>query len=164
MKSINKLFKTAGLVIFTVACFQTTINAQESDYEFLRGVLTSAQDFTIEVFNAMPEEGYSFKPNADVRTFAAQAYHIAYSLEWYNNTLKGTPIQWAPGDEDTMSKKELVNYVTEQFDAITETIMKADEDKRFTVGVMGVLRHNSHHRGQMVSYLRMKGITPPAYK
>lgn len=163
MKNI-KFFKTILTVLLLGIATQLSVQAQESEYEFLRGTLTAAKDFTVEVFNAMPADDYSFKPTEEVRTFAAQAYHIAYSLEWFHNQLKGSPIQWAPGDEDSMNKEELVAYVTEQFDAMNATIMKAKESGQFTAGVMGVLRHNSHHRGQMVAYLRTNGITPPSYK
>lgn len=161
----NKKFFTKILPVLLLGIIaQLNVQAQESEYEFLRGTLTAAKDFTVEVFNAMPADDYSFKPTEEVRTFAAQAYHIAYSLEWFHNQLKGSPIQWAPGDEDSMNKEELVSYVTEQFDAMNATIMKAEESGQFTAGVMGVLRHNSHHRGQMVAYLRTNGITPPSYK
>ena len=159
-----KLFIKLLVVIVLALSAQVSTQAQESEYEFLRGTLNAAKDCTIEVFNAMPAEDYSFKPTEDVRTFAAQAYHIAYSLEWFHNQLKGSPIPWAPGDEDSMNKEELVTYITEQFDAMNETVMNAKEKGQFTAGVIGVLRHNSHHRGQMVTYLRVNGITPPAYK
>ncbi len=160
----QKLYKKIAAILILGFSVPLSLQAQQSEYEFLRGPLTTAKDFTVEVFNAMPSEDYSFKPTEDVRTFAAQAYHIAYSLEWFSNQLKGTPIQWAPGDEDAMNKEELVKYLSEQFDALTEIIMSAEEDGQFTAGVLGVLRHNSHHRGQMVTYLRTNGIQPPAYK
>lgn len=152
-------------VIFVLSFFiQLNTLAQNNDYEYLKGVLTSAKDYTIEVFDAMPAEDFSFKPTEEVRTFAAQAYHIAYSIEWFHNQLKGTPVEWSPADENSMNKEELLAYVTEQFDAMNKTVMNTQESGQFTAGVMGVLRHNSHHRGQMVAYLRMNGIAPPAYK
>lgn len=160
----QKFSKIIPLFIIIGLSIQLKGLAQESEYEYLKSTLTSAKDFTIEVLNAMPADEYSFKPTEDVRTFAAQAYHIAYSLEWFSNQLKGTPIQWAPGDEDAMNKEELVKYVSEQFDALTEIVMSSEENEQFTAGVLGVLRHNSHHRGQMVTYLRTNGIPPPAYK
>lgn len=144
--------------------FQVDANAENPPYNFMKQQLENSKAFTVEVFEAMPAEDYSYKPDNDVRTFAAQAYHIAYSLEWYNNTLKGTPIPWAPGDENRMNKEQLVEYVNKQFDAIMETIYSTPINDRFTMGVVSVLDHNSHHRGQMVIYLRMKGIKPPSYR
>ena len=160
-KKLSKTFFALALIFFFS---QINSMAQEAEYEYLNSTLTSAKDFTIEVFNAMPSEDYSYKPTEEVRTFAAQAYHIAYSIEWFSNQLKGTPIQWSPGDENAMNKEELVKYVTEQFDALIEIVMNSEESGQITAGVFGVLRHNSHHRGQMVTYLRTKGIAPPAYK
>ncbi len=161
-----KIFtKIISLFIFLIILsFSGSSFAQESDYEFLKSTLTAAKDFTVEVFEAMPEKDFSFQPTEDVRTFAAQAYHIAYSLEWFTMQLKGTPQQWSPADENSMNKSELIGYVKDQFDSLIETVMETDQDKQFTAGVFGVLRHNSHHRGQMVSYLRMKGIAAPNYR
>lgn len=160
----QKLFKILSLILFFGLSIQFNGQAQDSEYEYLKGTLTAAKDFTIEVFKAMPADDYSFKPTEEVRTFAAQAYHIAYSIEWFHNQLKGNPIPWAPEDENSMNKEELVVYVTEQFEAMNNTVMNAKESGQFTAGVLGVLRHNSHHRGQMVAYLRTNGITPPNYK
>lgn len=165
-----KIFKTTPLAALAIVLFTLAFtNAPQEisnvgDYDYMKQRLDNAKAFTVEVFEAMPTSDYTFKPSEDVRTFAGQAYHVAYSLEWYNNALKGSPVPWAPGDENSMNKEELITYVKAQFDAISETIYAAKQDDRFTMGVISVLDHNSHHRGQMVSYLRMKGITPPSYR
>jgi len=159
----HKLLKKVFAVLLLTIATSLSTQAQESEYEFLRNTLSAAKGFTIQVFKAMPAEDYSFKPTEDVRTFAAQAYHIAYSIEWFHNQLKGSPIQWSPGDENSMTKEELIKYVEEQFDAMNSTILESEFSGQFTDGILGALRHNSHHRGQMVTYLRTKGIKPPSY-
>ena len=133
-------------------------------YDYLEQQLSNAKTYTLEVIEGFPEEEFSFKPGEEMRTFGAQAFHIAYSLEWFNAQLKGTPIAWDPGDEDRMTKEELIDYTTEQFDVFIATINSAEESGPFTAGVLSTLRHNSHHRGQMVAYYRANGIAPPSYK
>ncbi len=165
MKKINYILGAVLITAVTLSAIAMDNKPEErASYEYLDQQLTNAKDFTLEVLEGMPAEDYSFKPVEDVRSFGAQAYHIAYSLEWYNQTLKGTPIAWEPGDEDKMSKEELVAYTIEQFDAFIEIVHNAEESGRFTAGILGVLRHNSHHRGQMVAYYRSHGMAPPAYK
>ena len=133
-------------------------------YEYLKTQLNNAKAYTLEVIEGFPEEDFSYKPGEEMRSFGAQAFHIAYSLEWFNAQLKGAPIGWNPGDEDRMSKAELIAYTTEQFDDFIETVYAAEETGKFTEGVLSTLRHNSHHRGQMVAYYRAHNLVPPSYK
>ena len=167
--------KTLNLsLLLTVLALGTTLlinkdSGKEStnpkaSYEYLNQELTNAKSYTLEVLDAMPADKYSFKPADEVRSFGAQAYHIAYSLEFFNGQLSGKAIEWAPGDEDALTKEELVTYTTEQFDAFLEIVANAEESGRFTSGILATLRHNAHHRGQMIIYLRENGITPPSYK
>lgn len=154
----------ALLALTVTAIAMDTKPVERDSYEYLDQQLTNAKDFTLEVLEGMPAEDYSFKPGEEMRTFGAQAFHIAYSLEWFNARLKGEPFAWEPGDEERMSKEELISYTTEQFEAMFEIIHAAEESGAFTSGVLGSLRHNSHHRGQMVAYYRANGMAPPAYK
>jgi uncharacterized damage-inducible protein DinB len=165
MKKIN--YTIFGMAIIAFLAFTVADNEESTErvsYEYLDQQLTNAKTFTLEVLEGMPADDYSFKPVEDVRSFGAQAFHIAYSLEWFNAQLKGQPIAWAPGDENRMNKEELVVYTTEQFDAMIEIINGAEESGAFTAGILGALSHNSHHRGQMVAYYRSNGMTPPAYR
>jgi uncharacterized damage-inducible protein DinB len=139
-------------------------NAQENHYEYLSQELANAKEFTLEVMQNMPAEDYGFKPVDEVRTFRAQAFHIAYSLEWFNAQLSGNPIAWEPGDEDRLEKDAVIEYTEKQFDAFINIINTAEESGQFTSGILGALRHNSHHRGQMVVYYRANGIAPPLYR
>ncbi len=159
--SVSSMFLML-LVIFGV--FGSTELKAQKGYEYLIPTLETAKTFTVQVFEAMPNEGYTFQPSDEVRTFGEQAYHIAYSLEWYNANLGGSQVDWAPGDEARLNKQELIKYITSQFDAFIETVKSAEESGEFTVGIMSALQHNSHHRGQMVAYLRNNGIAPPAYQ
>ncbi|MBO6522665.1 MAG: DinB family protein [Balneolaceae bacterium] len=165
MKKVNYSIIALGLLMVSVTVIAMDEKPVErANYEYLDQNLTNAKDFTLEVLEGMPAEDFSFKPGEEMRTFGAQAFHIAYSLEWFNARLKGEPIAWEPGDEDRMSKEELITYTTEQFDSFIKIVHAAEESGAFTAGVLGALRHNSHHCGQMVAYYRANGMAPPAYK
>ena len=163
-----KLNRTSLLLALSLSlCMPllTGMDKKEGDYDWLKQRLETTKDFTIQVFNAMPDEDYDYKPSDEVRSFKAQAYHIVYSINYFNRMFKGNAQPaWAPGDENSKSKAELTKWVTEQFDAINETILNAESNEQLTAGIISYLDHNAHHRGQMISYLRMKGITPPTYR
>lgn len=133
-------------------------------YEYLDAELSNAKTFTLEMIEGFPEDEFAFKPTDEMRSFGAQAFHIAYSLEWFNGQLSGNSIPWEERDEDAMSKDELITYTKEQFDAFIEIVHNAEEEGKMTAAILSALRHNSHHRGQMVAYYRANGIAPPSYK
>ncbi len=166
MKTTTKFSAVALTLLFSATLLLTSMKpADDAGYDWMKGRLDASKAFTLEVLKAMPTESYSYKPNEDQRTFAAQAYHIAYSIDYFKRALQqGANAQWAPGDENSKSKEELVKWASEQFDEINAFILKQEANDAFTAGVMSYLDHNAHHRGQIVTYLRMKGIKPPNYR
>ncbi len=165
----NKLKQTPLLVLVlsVLAIGLTSANLKPADggYDYLKQRLEITKALTIEVFNAMPESDYSFKPNDEQRTFGAQAYHIAYSIDYYRRAFQNRgQAEWSPGDENIKSKAELIKWAGEQFDAMHKLILASEQNDAVTALVISYLDHNAHHRGQMITYLRMKGITPPPYR
>ena len=159
--------QTAFFAVVLTACtlLFTSMAREEGDYDWLKQRLETTKDFTIQVIKAMPEGDYDFKPTEDVRSFKAQAYHIVYSIDYFNRVFKGeNQPAWAPGDENSKSKAELEKWAAEQFDAINATILASANNERLTAGIISYLDHNAHHRGQMITYLRAKGVTPPTYR
>lgn len=152
------------LLLSATFLFTSMKPAEDGGYDWLKGRLDATKAFTIEVLEAMPADSYDFRPNKDQRTFAAQAYHIVYSIEYFMGALQNTGAAWAPGDENSKSKAELMKWATEQFDEINAMILSKEASDPFTLGVMSYFDHNAHHRGQIITYLRLKGITPPTYR
>lgn len=127
--------------------------------------LETTKAYTLAVLDAMPDGDYTFKPNEEQRTFAAQAYHIVYSIDYFHRAFSnGGDAQWQPGDENSKSKKELIEWAKSKFDEMNSFILSQESDDRLTAGVMSYLDHNAHHRGQIITYLRLKGINPPQYQ
>ena len=166
MKKLTVLLRSMALLFgLTIIIGSKPVDTNNnSGYEYMSQIIDNKKEFTVDVFKAMPADAYTFATTVDVRTFGEQAFHIAYSMEWFNAQLSGNSIEWAPGDESRLSKDELIEYISKEFDTLKATVMKAEESPRFTTGIMGALDHNTHHLGQMVAYLRANGQTPPAYK
>lgn len=165
MKRKTTLTPLFALLLIGSSVLLTSAGKKEGDYDWLKNRLDVTKAFTVEVLEAMPDNKYDYRPGDDVRTYQELAYHVVYSIDYYNRLFSGErQPKWNPGAEDSKSKAELVKWANEQFDAINATILAADDSKQLTAGIMGYIDHNAHHRGNMVTYLKTNGITPPSYR
>ena len=139
--------------------------------------LQAARDYTLQVATSMPAHDYSFRPDADEMTFGQQLLHLSQNLGWlssfYLNDNKENPV--SESDIKLLTKDSILALVNKTYDYALEALKNFPPDKlndrvRFFAGPMSKLQiinllndHQTHHRGQLVVYLRMKGIRPPAY-
>jgi len=137
-------------------------------------------DFT-SLAEAMPQEKWSFKPTqgafTDVRTFAEQVKHVACANEAWQRSCEERPRQTVAtrgGPNPAKTKTEILAYLHESFGMMDGEIAKSEldnlmapmrgpyaGDNRLEV-LNSALWHISDHYGQLVEYLRMNGIVPPA--
>jgi uncharacterized damage-inducible protein DinB len=127
---------------------------------------------------AMPADKYDFAPTAGkfdgVRTFGAQVQHIAEANYFF---FSGFGLSGAPDDAKLKAlkgKDELVQALKDSFAFAQKGIDTITPQNAFTpvgAGKMKLSRagwttfclaHSMDHYGQMVEYLRMNGIVPPA--
>lgn len=127
---------------------------------------------------AMPADKYDFAPTAGkfdgVRTFGAEVQHIAEANYFF---FSGFGLSGAPDDaklKALKSKDELVQALKDSFDFAQkgiDTITPQNAFMEVNMGKMKMTRagvatlcpaHSMDHYGQMVEYLRMNGIVPPA--
>jgi uncharacterized damage-inducible protein DinB len=146
--------------------------------------VTNVEKEFVSAAEAMPEDKYSFAPTngefKGVRTFAQQVKHVAASnYEFAAVILQEKPPADAEDEEGPASvktKEECVKYLKESF-AYVHKAMAAINDQNVveplkspwgqsTVTRLGLatltVGHCFDHYGQMVVYLRMNGIIPPA--
>lgn len=161
MRSYYGLFMAGILTIGISGAAFVHADEDEAGYEYMAETLKNTKAMTLGVIEAMPEERYTYKPTDEVRTFGAQAFHLAASVDFFLANFKGEQFRGSQMDENSMSKDEIVQYYSEQFDKITDFIMEAEESGQMTAGIMFFIDHNANHRGQMVTYLRLNDITPP---
>ena len=121
----------------------------------------------------MPEENYNFKPVDTVRTFGQILGHIADSQYFFASTVLGEKSPAPQVEKTKTTKAELIAalkdafaYTDKAFDGMTDAsaaemvkLMGSDAPK------LGVLTTNSlhtvEHYGNLITYLRMKGLVPP---
>lgn len=139
----------------------------------------------VPLVEAMPADKYGFAPAAGefkgVRTFAQQVKHVAVTIYTVSAAVLGEKNPTDPGPDENgpasiKTKDQIVQYLKDSFTyahkataSLTEKNM-ADMIKspfgntqvpRVSMATV-IAWHSFDHYGQMVVYLRMNGIIPPA--
>jgi uncharacterized damage-inducible protein DinB len=121
----------------------------------------------------MPAEQYGFKPTDSVRTFGQIVGHIADVQYRFCSVVLGEKNPLPNIEKTTTSKAELIAALKEAFgycDRAYDGMTDAASAEMVNVGIampkLSVLYVNSMHAtlhyGNIVTYLRLKGITPPS--
>lgn len=146
--------------------------------EVYGGLLKRLSEEVVGAAEAMPADKYNFAPTAGkfdgVRTFGAQVQHLAEANFFF---FSGFGLSGAPDDaklKSLKSKDELVQALKDSFAFAQKGIDTMTPQNAFVnvgSGKMQMTRagwatlclaHSMDHYGQMVVYLRMNGIVPPA--
>jgi hypothetical protein len=147
------------------------------------GEISAVEKQIIDVAEAMPEDKFNFSPEnlnipgskyKGVRTFAVQVRHIAASNYFLWSTLTGDKLpeglKDGNGPEALKTKVEILKFLKDSFvlghkAAATLTpenmLQPAGKSTRLH-RVEFAIAHAGDHYGQLVEYLRMNGIVPPA--
>jgi uncharacterized damage-inducible protein DinB len=126
------------------------------------------------VAEAMPADKYGFKPAPEMSSFGDQLVHVAGIVQRFIDTAKGTKTE-AP-HHGAMTKPEIIALVKKTFQSAEEAMTALGdaqmlEPVKFPFGDRTVTRATfwqgplyqiRNHYGQLVVYLRMNGIVPPA--
>jgi uncharacterized damage-inducible protein DinB len=133
----------------------------------------TAGDYTIAIAEQMPAEFYSFKPVPEEMSFAEQLLHIAKANTYFLSTLTGDKFADPPA---TFDKDSVLKYLRASFDWSNAEIAKlTPEEMQKSYPLEGqsmsghevlmlAWNHTTHHRGQLIVYLRLKGIKPTDYR
>ena len=137
-------------------------------YTVLSGTVVAAAE-------KMPEENYSFKPTPEVRSFGQLVGHLADSQYFFCSSVAGEAKPPAGGIEKSKTSKadlvaalkDAVAYCTKTYDAMTdakggETMKLMNFEMAKLVVLSANTAHDYEHYGNMVTYMRMKGIVPPS--
>lgn len=136
----------------------------------------NATEYTIEFARAMPEDQYGFAPVPAEMTFREQLKHMASNMVWLSSTYLGGKHTTIDPTKAGDSKKELIGMLEQAFAYANETInglneKELNETVDFFAGIMTRRRilllmtdHVTHHRGQLVVYLRLNNVVPPSYR
>jgi uncharacterized damage-inducible protein DinB len=147
--------------------------------------ISSIEKQIVDAAEAMPEDKFNFSPESlnipgsdykGVRTFAVQVKHVATSNYFIWSPLSGDKLpeglKDGNGPENLKTKADIIRFLKDSFafghkaaaTLTTDNMLQAPEHSKSTrlhLATFGVA-HAFNHYGQMVEYLRMNGIVPPA--
>ena len=156
-----------------------TLQAQNTDSLFLNASiikLKHAKDYTIKVAELMPEGKYSFKPTPDEMTFGEQLLHLSGNMAWLSSSyLAKTESPALKIDTPCLKKACIISNLAKTYDYTINLLQKFDpahlaDTVSFFAGTINKLQvlnllndHQTHHRAQLLVYLRLNKIKPPEY-
>jgi len=139
-------------------------------------LLSQLEQGFVGAAEAMPEDKYDFAPPATagefkgVRTFGEEVKHVAEANAYFFHDPTKPLVDNRADFEKLKTKAEIVKALKDSFvqahayvDAITpeNAFVMTANGTRGGMAAFGIA-HFMDHYGQMVEYLRMNGIVPPA--
>lgn len=138
-----------------------------------------AKEYTNEYLKAMPDSEYSFKPTAEMRSFAEQMLHLTDANYGIVSAATGemAPEKELEKNTTDKSKENVTKIVMAGYEFVINSIGKLPENrlseniKLFNqfemsreMALAKAFEHQTHHRGQTTVYLRLAGVKPPQEK
>lgn len=176
-----------GLLLVAIGAAAKTGKANEERRtvtQVLDRTVTNLEEEFIPAAEAMPEDKFGFAPTdgefKGVRTFGEQIKHVAaVNYELAAAILEEKPpvdIHDEAGPPSITRKADIMKYLKDSFEYVHKAIRTINEQNYVgtvkspfgegKVSRMGlansVVWHAYDHYGQMVVYLRMNGVIPPA--
>lgn len=162
--------------LFTLAfaCVASPVAAQQdASLAGVRTVYNAVKGFVTQAAERMPEEHYSFAPTPEVRNFGQLIGHIANANYLFCAPVLGEPNGGRGNAEELTTKGELVEAVKASFAycdrAYAIPAAQAGDALQFfgqqhtKLSVLAFnMGHDYEHYGNIVTYMRMKGLVPPS--
>lgn len=136
-------------------------------YEGVKYILLRSAD-------KMPEEHYSFRPTDAVRNFGQIIGHVADAQYIFGSLVRGEDNPAPKIEQTKTSKADLIAALTEAFayadvayqgmtDASATELVKLFGGDAPKLGALTANNlHTIQHYGNLVTYLRLKGVVPPS--
>lgn len=145
---------------------------------FAAGNYAALKGFIMRSVEKMPADHFAYQPTLEVRTFGGVLAHIADA-----NYLLCAPALGEPSpngsvmnkiEKESLAREPLLSKLKESFafcDRAYETLTEANaqervpffDNQRTRVGLLWFhISHAYEHYGNLVTYLRLKGIVPPS--
>jgi hypothetical protein len=180
--------KVTGVIFLVIASMAWAATKPKEEHrsvtQILDRVVSNTEEEFVPAAEAMPEDKFDFAPTngefKGVRTFAQQIKHVAaVNYEVGAAILEQKPpvdLNGEAGPASITSKADIIKFLKESFAYVhkavatinetnlTETVRSPfGEGKVTRLGMATAISwHAYDHYGQMVVYLRMNGIIPPA--
>ncbi|HEY3364361.1 MAG TPA: DinB family protein [Symbiobacteriaceae bacterium] len=140
--------------------------------------LEKERRLTRETIAAMTDGDVEFKPTPGQMSFGSQALHIAGSWAVFLEGIQGQGWNWEKISSladyptlpailaklDDVTAAEAAYYKDLEPEAFMRDVHTGwGPPEPLAKLIISFLAHEAHHRGQLVTYLRLKGMTPAQY-
>lgn len=175
MRPTSYLTATMGMALLSLA-IPASASAQSVEEAVAAGLLQRFETVSgnlVESANRVSEEQYGYRPTEDVRTLGELFTHVTSAHYAYCAAVSGQSVP-AGARTPATTKAEIVANLTASRDfclsayrsagtsALAETIpLFGNEDTRAGVLIQNVAHSNLHY-GNVVTYMRELGLTPPS--
>jgi uncharacterized damage-inducible protein DinB len=141
--------------------------ATKSAYDMIKGNITKSAE-------KVAEEHYAFKPSPDVRTFGQLVGHIADANYMICSAAGGSAAPKESIEKTKTTKADLQKALAESFSACDAAYAAMTDAKGVEIvkffgreqPKLAILAfntsHDFEHYGNLVTYMRIKGIVPPS--
>lgn len=116
---------------------------------------------------AIPENGYDYKPADAVRSVSEVLRHVAFWNRYLADTILGRPADDKGNElpkEEFSTKALILDAFVRSISDVAKAMQGSPKPLSPETSEMLVtfIEHNSEHYGQLVVYARLNGIIPPA--
>jgi uncharacterized damage-inducible protein DinB len=154
------LFAVAALAVATAVSAQQPAAARNDAASLARGGFTEVADWVTRAADQVPAERYTYRPTESVRTFGQLVGHLADSYNYFCARGAGRTVEWAdPVEKGKQDKATLVAALRQATAACNSAYAGSGGQLQPLMANVG---HTNLHYGNMITYLRMMGLTPPS--
>lgn len=143
-----------------------------SNAEFARRAWREVHGYLVQAATAAPDSLFAFKPAPEVRSFGETLDHVAASERGYCQMALGERPSGSGAGTGARTKAEVIAALQASSDLCERAYGQSEEEARrpaFGGGRASRLHvllenamHDQEHYGNIVTYLRLRGIVPPS--
>ena len=148
------MLKRSGISAASPATSSTTGDTNAllaKSFGDVSGWITKAADL-------VPADKYTYQPAKTVRTFGQLIGHIADGYDYYCGRAQGKNVQWSDATEKGRTDKATIVPKLKQALANCTAVHGTGQ----TAPLIENLGHANLHYGNIVTYMRLLGLTPPS--
>ncbi len=164
-----------SVLLFFYAPLKVQAQSNDSLLVQLARKWENAKVYALKMVELMPEKFYEFKPVPEEMSFREQLLHIAQNMQWLSTSYLFQDKNKTAKSGNAKDKAAVIKVLSDAYDMGLAAhknidIKQLDDTITFFAGPMTrrqilILMHDhqTHHIGQIIVYLRLKGIKPPDY-
>jgi len=167
--------RTLAAAAAVVLASPLSLSAQNPLVQSLKSLFDVTKTNIMATAEILDDEGYAFRPTAEVRTAGQILAHIADGQFSFCGSAAGEPNAAPENFEQTRTRRAEIIDALEQGFAYCERVFARTTDAGAVAAadffgapntVAGILAfnsaHNYEHYGNLVTYMRINGIVPPS--